>query len=111
MEDFFASWVIDKGLKARSIKLSIKPFTLIGANTRYGMVSSPLRDRFGSVDRLDLYDDDAMLKIVARSARILEIPLHSLYRVYPIIQRIPKLFDRSGLVQVDFIEEEHAIVG
>ena len=73
MEDFFASWVIDKGLKARSIKLSIKPFTLIGATTRYGMVSSPLRDRFGSVDRLDFYDDAAMLKIVERSARILEI--------------------------------------
>ena len=73
MEDFFVSWVIDKGLKARSINLAIPPFTLIGATTRYGMVSSPLRDRFGSVDRLDFYDENAMLLIVERSARILEI--------------------------------------
>ena len=73
MEDFFVSWVIDKGLKARSVNLSIQPFTLMGATTRYGMVSSPLRDRFGSVDRLDFYDEDAMRQIVERSARILGI--------------------------------------
>ena len=73
MEDFFVSWVIDKGLKARSMNLAIKPFTFIGATTRYGMVSAPLRDRFGTVHRLDFYDDDAMRLIVQRSARILEI--------------------------------------
>lgn len=73
MEDFFVSWVIDKGLKARSMNLTIKPFTLVGATTRFGMVSAPLRDRFGSVYRLDFYDEAAMLTIVARSARILEI--------------------------------------
>ena len=73
MEDFFVSWVIDKGLKARSMNLSIKPFTFIGATTRYGMVSAPMRDRFGSVYRLDFYDEDAMGTIVQRSARILEI--------------------------------------
>lgn len=73
MEDFVVSWVIDKGLKARSINLTIPPYTLIGATTRYGMVSSPLRDRFGSVHRLDFYDSGAMGKIVRRSARILGI--------------------------------------
>ena len=73
MEDYFVSWVIDKGLKARSMNLSIKPFTLIGATTRYGMVSAPLRDRFGSIHRLDFYDAEAMRTIVRRSARILEI--------------------------------------
>ncbi|MCL0029226.1 Holliday junction branch migration DNA helicase RuvB [Dehalococcoidia bacterium] len=73
MEDLFVSWVIDKGLKARSMNLAIKPFTLVGATTRFGMVSAPLRDRFGSVYRLDFYDYDAMLTIVERSARILEI--------------------------------------
>ncbi len=73
MEDFFVSWVIDKGLKARSMNLAIKPFSLVGATTRFGMVSAPLRDRFGSVYRLDFYDYDAMLTIVERSARILEI--------------------------------------
>ena len=73
MEDFVVSWVIDKGLKARGISLTIPPFTLIGATTRYGMVSSPMRDRFGFVHRLDFYDADSMYAIVERSARILEI--------------------------------------
>ena len=73
MEDFVVSWVIDKGLKARSINLTIPPFTLIGATTRYGMVSSPLRDRFGFVHRLDFYDVDAMREIVRRSSRILAV--------------------------------------
>jgi Holliday junction DNA helicase RuvB len=73
MEDFFVSWVIDKGLKARSMNLSIKPFTLIGATTRYGMISAPMRDRFGSVHRLEFYDEEAMRTIVTRSARILNI--------------------------------------
>ena len=76
MEDFVVSWVIDKGLKARSINLTIQPFTLIGATTRYGMVSPPLRDRFGVAHRLDFYDDPAMRTIVERSARILEIDAH-----------------------------------
>lgn len=73
MEDFFVSWVIDKGLKARSMNLTIKPFTFIGATTRYGMVSAPLRDRFGAIHRLDFYDEAAMRTIVQRSARILDI--------------------------------------
>ena len=73
MEDFVVSWVIDKGLKARSINLTLRPFTLIGATTRYGMVSSPLRNRFGAVYRLDYYDHEAMLRIVERSTRILGI--------------------------------------
>lgn len=73
MEDFFVSWVIDKGLKARSMNLTIKPFTFIGATTRYGMVSAPLRDRFGAIHRLDFYDEAAMGTIVQRSARILDI--------------------------------------
>ena len=73
MEDLFVSWVIDKGLKARSMNLTIRPFTFVGATTRFGMVSPPLRDRFGSVHRLDFYDDAAMRTIVTRSARIMEI--------------------------------------
>ena len=73
MEDYFVSWVMDKGLKARSINLAIKPFTLIGATTRYGMISAPMRDRFGAVHRLEFYDEEAMQTIVKRSARILEI--------------------------------------
>lgn len=73
MEDNFVSWVIDKGLKARSINLRLAPFTFIGATTRYAMVSAPLRDRFGAVYRLDFYEQEAMEAILSRSARILGI--------------------------------------
>ncbi len=71
MEDFFLSWVVGKGLSARSINLRINPFTLVGATTRYSLISSPLRDRFGSVFRLDYYSDEDMETVVRRSARIL----------------------------------------
>ena len=72
MEDFFLSWMVGKGLAARSVNLRIKPFTLVGATTRYSMISAPLRDRFGSVFRLEYYDTEDMKVIVERSARILE---------------------------------------
>ena len=71
MEDFFLSWMVGKGLAARSVNLRINPFTLVGATTRFSMVSAPLRDRFGSVWRLEYYDVDEMNVIVERSARIL----------------------------------------
>ena len=71
MEDFFLSWMVGKGLAARNINLRINPFTLIGATTRYSMISAPLRDRFGSVFRLDYYDLADMQVIVRRSAQIL----------------------------------------
>jgi Holliday junction DNA helicase RuvB len=73
MEDFAVSWVMEKGLKARNVNLTIQPFTLVGATTRFGALSGPLRDRFGSVHRLDFYDENAMDAIVRRSARILSI--------------------------------------
>ena len=73
MEDFFLSWVVGKGLSARNINLRINPFTLVGATTRYSLVSAPLRDRFGSVFRLDYYDDADMTTVVQRSAAILGI--------------------------------------
>ena len=73
MEDFFLSWMVGKGLAARSVNLRINPFTLIGATTRYSMISAPLRDRFGSVFRLEYYEPSEMKVIVQRSARILEV--------------------------------------
>ncbi len=73
MEDFQLSWVVGKGMGARSINLRIPPFTLIGATTRYAMVSPPLRDRFGAVYRLDFYEHAALETILLRSARILGI--------------------------------------
>ena len=72
MEDFFLSWMVGKGLAARNVNLRINPFTLIGATTRFSMISAPLRDRFGSVFRLGYYDTVDMKVIVQRSARILE---------------------------------------
>ena len=73
MEDFFLSWMVGKGLAARNVNLRISPFTLVGATTRYSMVSAPLRDRFGSVYRLDYYEPEDMTVIVDRSARILGV--------------------------------------
>ena len=73
MEDFFLSWMVGKGLAARSVNLRINPFTLVGATTRFSLLSAPLRDRFGSVFRLDYYEPEDMRLIVERSAKILEM--------------------------------------
>jgi Holliday junction DNA helicase RuvB len=73
MEDFALDIMIGKGPGAKSLRLKLPPFTLIGATTRYAMLSSPLRDRFGVVSRLDFYDQDSIQKILQRSANILKI--------------------------------------
>lgn len=73
MEDFALDLVIGKGPGARSIRLNLPHFTLIGATTRYALVSSPLRDRFGTTIRLDFYSAKEIETILARSARILNI--------------------------------------
>jgi Holliday junction DNA helicase RuvB len=73
MEDFFLSWMVGKGLAARSVNLRISPFTLVGATTRFSLISAPLRDRFGSVFRLEYYQPSDMETIVARSVRILQM--------------------------------------
>jgi Holliday junction DNA helicase RuvB len=75
MEDYALDLVIGKGPGARSVRLNMPKFTLIGATTRYAMVSAPLRDRFGSVYRLDFYDAETLTTIVERSARILGLPV------------------------------------
>jgi Holliday junction DNA helicase RuvB len=75
LEESAIDWVTGKGPGARSIRLAIKPFTLIGATTRYAMMSPPLRDRFGSVYRLDFHDVDALSLIIRRSASILGTPI------------------------------------
>ena len=75
MEDYQLDIMIGDGPAARSIKLDLPPFTLVGATTRAGLLTSPLRDRFGIVQRLEFYEVDDLAHIVARSARLLEIPL------------------------------------
>jgi Holliday junction DNA helicase RuvB len=77
MEDFQLDIIIGKGPSARSIRLKMPHFTLIGATTRYAMMSAPLRDRFGAIYRLDYYDPAAMETIVQRSAGILDVAIDS----------------------------------
>ncbi|MFA7693983.1 MAG: Holliday junction branch migration DNA helicase RuvB [Methanoregula sp.] len=75
MEDFFIDVMIGEGASARSIKLTLEHFTLIGATTRQGLLSSPFRDRFGILIRLNLYSSEDLVRIVTRSAAILKIPI------------------------------------
>jgi Holliday junction DNA helicase RuvB len=71
MEDFSVDLVLGKGPKARDVRLKLEPFTLVGATTRYALVSQPLRDRFGASYRMEFYDEPALRQIVERSAEVL----------------------------------------
>jgi holliday junction DNA helicase RuvB len=73
LEDYALDIIIGKGPGAKSLRLNLPKFTLIGATTRYALLSPPLRDRFGSIFRLDYYDEAALEKIVERSAKILNV--------------------------------------
>lgn len=73
MEDYQLDIMIGEGPAARSIKLDLPPFTLVGATTRAGLLTSPLRDRFGIVQRLEFYNDEELTAIIARAARILNV--------------------------------------
>ncbi len=73
MEDFALDFVVGKGPSARSMRLKIQPFTLIGATTRAGMITGPLRDRFGVLARLEMYNERELAEILRRSANILNI--------------------------------------
>jgi Holliday junction DNA helicase RuvB len=75
MEDYALDVMIGKGPSARSLRLSLKPFTVVGATTRAGRISSPLRDRFGATYRLDFYAEEDLVAIVHRSARILDVDI------------------------------------
>lgn len=77
MEDFALDIIIGKGPRARSIRVDISPFTLIGATTKAGSLSPPLRDRFGVISRLDYYSTDALVEIITRAAQILQIPIEA----------------------------------
>lgn len=76
MEDFKIDIMIDKGPSARSIQISLNPFTLIGATTRSGLLTSPLRARFGINSHLEYYDVEEITRIIKRSATILDVPVH-----------------------------------
>ncbi|MFM8410667.1 MAG: Holliday junction branch migration DNA helicase RuvB [Alphaproteobacteria bacterium] len=75
MEDFELDLIVGQGPTARSMRLALKPFTLVGATTRAGMLNAPLRDRFGAAFRLEYYRGDQLARILARSAKILDVGL------------------------------------
>jgi Holliday junction DNA helicase RuvB len=75
LEDFKLDLVIGQGPGARTVKIDLEPFTLIGATTRIGLLSSPLRDRFGVIFRLEFYSPEDLARIIKRSARILNIKI------------------------------------
>jgi Holliday junction DNA helicase, RuvB subunit len=75
MEDYVIDILIDKGASARSVEITLNPFTLIGATTRAGLLTSPLRSRFGITSHLDYYNSDILKDIVLRSAKILNIEI------------------------------------
>jgi Holliday junction DNA helicase RuvB len=75
MEDFKLDLIIGQGPAARTVKIDVEPFTLVGATTRTGLLSAPLRDRFGIQLHLDLYNDDELARVVLRSAAILQIDI------------------------------------
>ena len=75
MEDFSLDFIVGKGPSARNMRLKLQPFTLVGATTKAGAISSPLRDRFGIVQRLELYDESDLSKIISRSASILNVEI------------------------------------
>ncbi|MFH1262876.1 MAG: Holliday junction branch migration DNA helicase RuvB [Pseudomonadota bacterium] len=75
MEDFRLDILIGQGPAARTVKIDLNPFTLVGATTRTGLLTSPLRDRFGVTERLDFYEPTDLVKIILRSARILSVKI------------------------------------
>lgn len=76
MEDYALDFVVGKGPSARAMRLKIQPFTLIGATTKAGMLSAPLRDRFGVLARLEEYSNENLVQIISRSAKILGVSLN-----------------------------------
>jgi Holliday junction DNA helicase RuvB len=109
MEDYQIDIMIGEGPAARSIQLDLPPFTLIGATTRAGLLTSPLRDRFGIVQRLEFYTVDELAKIVTRSANILNIPLEQAGAI-ELAQRsrgTPRIANRLLRRLRDFTEVRH----
>lgn len=107
MEDFAIDIVVGQGPAARSVKLTLQPFTLIGATTRAGMISAPLRDRFGIVERMDYYSEEELLEIVRRSARILgiEVDSNGAHEIARRARGTPRVANRLLKRTRDFAEE------
>jgi len=106
MEEFQIDVVIGQGPSARSIKLDLAPFTLVGATTRAGMLTSPLRDRFGIVQRLDFYSENDLTTLVLRSSKILGIPIkkHGALEIASRSRGTPRIANRLLKRVRDFAE-------
>ncbi len=109
MEDFQLDIVVGKGPAASSIRLTMPPFTLVGATTRTGMITGPLRDRFGLVARLDYYDDDELQQIVVRAAGILDVVIddEGAWEIARRSRGTPRIANRLLRRVRDFAEVRH----
>lgn len=109
MEDFQLDIVVGKGPAASSIRLTMPPFTLVGATTRTGMITGPLRDRFGLVARLDFYDSDELQQIVTRAAGILDVSIDAegAWEIARRARGTPRIANRLLRRVRDFAEVRH----
>lgn len=96
MEDYKIDILIDSGPNARTVRIDLEPFTLVGATTRLGNISTPMRDRFGAIFRLDFYNTDDLYKILERTAGILEIQVNddALYEISRRSRGTPRIANR-----------------
>ena len=114
MEDYALDFMVGKGPSARSIRLSLPKFTLIGATTKAGMLTSPLRDRFGVNCRLEMYTPDELAKIVKRSAGLLNVEISERSRGTPrianrILKRVRDYSEVLGKKVIDAQVADHAL--
>ena len=108
LEDFRLDIIIGEGPSAKSVRLDLPRFTLVGATTRAGMLTSPMRDRFGIAANLEYYGDEDMRAIVARSARILGVPVekNGVSEIARRARRTPRIANRLLRRTRDFAEVE-----
>lgn len=109
MEDYAIDMVLGKGPSAKTLRLDVPKFTLIGATTKIGSLSSPLRDRFGNVFRLDYYEDEELEEIIKRSAKILNVKHKGkgLKEIAKRARRTPRIANRILKRVRDFAEVRH----
>jgi Holliday junction DNA helicase RuvB len=96
MEDYKIDILIDSGPNARTVRIDLEPFTLVGATTRLGNISTPMRDRFGAIFRVDFYNTDDLLKILERTANILNVNVDedALYEIARRSRGTPRIANR-----------------
>lgn len=109
MEDFAIDLILGKGPSAKSMRMNLPKFTLVGATTKFGSLSSPLRDRFGAVHRLDFYNEEELAEIIRRSAKILNIQIDSeaIIEIAKRSRRTPRVANRILKRVRDWAQVKH----